>query len=133
MLIILFNFFIRDYVQERLDLVIEQLGLILHIIQQVSKRVGRRTPTTSLARKVKWCREKFEESVALEGQAASVFNLITRSSTSPYFALAWVITWFSHNLNSLSVATRLFDFFLVSHPLMPIYYSVAVRFALPAT
>mmetsp|Transcript_19506 Transcript_19506/g.54266 ORF Transcript_19506/g.54266 Transcript_19506/m.54266 type:complete len:415 (+) Transcript_19506:333-1577(+) len=39
----------------------------------------------------------------------------------PYFAIAWVITWFSHSVQSLPAACRLFDLFFASHPLMPLY------------
>ncbi len=44
----------------------------------------------------------------------------------PYFALSLYITWFSHNLPGLDEAARLFDLFIASHPLMPIYTAVAV-------
>ena len=44
----------------------------------------------------------------------------------PFFALSWVITWFSHDIRDTALVKRLFDVFLVSHPLMPIYLSVAM-------
>jgi len=44
----------------------------------------------------------------------------------PFFALSWLLTWFSHDIRDTTVVKRLFDFFLVSHPLMPIYLSVAM-------
>jgi hypothetical protein len=44
----------------------------------------------------------------------------------PFFALSWIITWFSHDVRDTAVVKRLFDFFLVSHPMMPIYMSVAM-------
>ena len=47
----------------------------------------------------------------------------------PFFALPWILTWFAHDINSLDSAARLFDLFLASHPLMPLYLSVAVRAA----
>lgn len=46
----------------------------------------------------------------------------------PFFALSWLITWWAHELDDLSAATRLYDFFLSSHPLMPLYLgAVAMR------
>ena len=39
----------------------------------------------------------------------------------PYFALGWFITWFSHNVQQLDQISRLFDLFMASHPLMPLY------------
>ena len=46
----------------------------------------------------------------------------------PYFALSWHMTWFSHDVASLDQCARLFDLFISSHPLMPMYVAaVAVR------
>ena len=39
----------------------------------------------------------------------------------PVFALAWVLTWFAHGVARLPAAARLFDAFLASHPLLPLY------------
>jgi len=44
----------------------------------------------------------------------------------PYFCLSWVITWFSHDVRDTALVKRLFDFFIVSHPLMVVYMSVAM-------
>jgi hypothetical protein len=44
----------------------------------------------------------------------------------PFFALSLFITWFAHNLAELCQAARLFDLFIASHPLMPLYAAVAV-------
>eukprot|EP00668_Euglena_longa_P033299 GGOE01042845.1.p1 GENE.GGOE01042845.1~~GGOE01042845.1.p1 ORF type:complete len:404 (+),score=79.05 GGOE01042845.1:111-1322(+) len=44
-----------------------------------------------------------------------------------HFALSWVLTWFAHPLDRhFDLTLRLFDFFLATHPLMPMYLSVAV-------
>lgn len=32
----------------------------------------------------------------------------------------WIISWFSHDIHDPEISSRLFDFFLVSHPLMPL-------------
>lgn len=46
----------------------------------------------------------------------------------PYYALSWFITWFSHDVPRLESAARLFDAFLSSHPLLPLYVgAVAMR------
>lgn len=46
----------------------------------------------------------------------------------PYFALSWYMTWYAHDVNNLADAARLFDLFLSSHPLMPLYVAaVAMR------
>ena len=44
----------------------------------------------------------------------------------PYFALPWILTWFSHSLQDIDTVSRLFDLFLVSHPLLPLYMAGAV-------
>ncbi len=46
----------------------------------------------------------------------------------PFFALAWFLTWWSREVEELHAAARLFDFFVASHPLMPLYLgAVAMR------
>ncbi|PSC72783.1 TBC1 domain family member 20 [Micractinium conductrix] len=44
----------------------------------------------------------------------------------PYFALSWLLTWFAHDVPSLPQTARLFDLFLSSHPLMPLYVAAVV-------
>jgi hypothetical protein len=44
----------------------------------------------------------------------------------PYFALSWHMTWFSHDVLSLEQCARLFDLFMSSHPLMPLYVAAVV-------
>jgi hypothetical protein len=44
----------------------------------------------------------------------------------PFFCLPWIISWFSHDIRDTHTVKRLFDFFIVSHPLMPIYMSIAM-------
>lgn len=43
------------------------------------------------------------------------------------FALPWFITWYSHVLDDLPVILRLYDLFIVSNFLMPIYVAAEVR------
>jgi hypothetical protein len=56
-----------------------------------------------------------------------------RKQLHPHYFISWMITWFAHNVDS-ELLPRLFDLFLASHPLMPMYlYVVAmhlVRFML---
>ena len=44
----------------------------------------------------------------------------------PYFCLSWVIKWFGHDVRDTALVKRLYDFFIVSHPLMSVYMSVAM-------
>jgi len=59
-----------------------------------------------------------------------VFKFLSRSNVQPYFALSWVLTWYSHNIENFGAVTRLYDFFIASRPLMPLYFSVAVIISL---
>jgi hypothetical protein len=53
-------------------------------------------------------------------------NHLENSGMEPFFALSWVLSWFSHDIKDIRVAARMFDAFIVSHPLLPIYVSVAI-------
>ncbi|KDD72405.1 hypothetical protein H632_c3390p0, partial [Helicosporidium sp. ATCC 50920] len=66
--------------------------------------------------------------VADPGLAEYIAGLDEPALQIPHFALSWVLTWFAHDVRSLPVAARLFDLFLASHPLMPLYLAaVALR------
>lgn len=43
-----------------------------------------------------------------------------------HVSLAWIITWFAHNVTHISTAARLFDLFIATHPVMPAYVSAAL-------
>lgn len=49
-----------------------------------------------------------------------------RSSVGTLFALPWYLTWFGHSLNSYRSVVRLYDYFLASPFLMPLYVTVAI-------
>lgn len=53
--------------------------------------------------------------------------LCFRAEVGTIFALSWLITWFGHVLSESKHTLRLYDFFLSSHPLMPIYLAATVR------
>ena len=40
--------------------------------------------------------------------------------------LPWMITWFTHDIHHPETAGRLVDAFLSGHPLMPIYFAIAL-------
>ena len=48
------------------------------------------------------------------------------SDVGTIFALSWVITWYGHVLSDYRFIVRLFDFFVSSHPLMPVYVAAAM-------
>lgn len=62
------------------------------------------------------------------GLYAYIQGLQEPALETPYFALSWYMTWFAHDVRSLPQAARLFDLFLSSHPLMPLYLAaVAIK------
>ncbi|CAN0520997.1 unnamed protein product, partial [Scytosiphon promiscuus] len=44
----------------------------------------------------------------------------------PYYCMSWVLTWFSHDLQDLSMVARLYDVLLGAHPTLILYISAAV-------
>lgn len=62
--------------------------------------------------------------VKRENKALS--DYLESAEVGTIFGLSWVITWFSHVLPTYDDVARLFDFFIVSHSLMPLYLTVAL-------
>ncbi len=59
---------------------------------------------------------------------ARLADHIAAAGIMPYFALSWYITWFAHDIAALPKVSRLFDLFMASHPLMPLYVgAVAIQ------
>ena len=49
----------------------------------------------------------------------------------PAHPCSWYMTWFAHDVPALPQIARLFDLFLASHPLMPLYLAaVAIKASL---
>lgn len=55
-----------------------------------------------------------------------VHDRLSECSVHPTFFISWIVTWFSHDVHDSDLVKRLFDCFLVSHPLMPVYVTVAM-------
>ncbi|KAL3934433.1 MAG: hypothetical protein SGBAC_009852 [Bacillariaceae sp.] len=53
-------------------------------------------------------------------------NHLKDCDMEPFFCLSWIITWFSHDVRDTNLVKRLFDAFLVSHPLLVVYVSLAM-------
>ncbi|XP_023815668.1 TBC1 domain family member 20 isoform X2 [Oryzias latipes] len=62
----------------------------------------------------------------LEQVDAELHDFMTRAEVGTIFALSWLITWFGHVLSEFKHTLRLYDFFLASHPLMPIYLAATI-------
>jgi len=57
---------------------------------------------------------------------AELYQFLLHSGVEPYFALSWVLTWFSHGFDDLNAIARLFDLFIAAHPLMPLYLGAQI-------
>ncbi|XP_078392245.1 TBC1 domain family member 20 isoform X1 [Cetorhinus maximus] len=62
----------------------------------------------------------------LERVNPELHNFMQRAEVGTIFALSWLITWYSHVLSKFRHTVRLYDFFLASHPLMPVYIAAAI-------
>ena len=71
------------------------------------------------------------QSMSLISRVIEVFDPalqehLAAADLEPFFAISWVLAWFSHEVKSLSEVTRIFDAMLCSHPLFSMYLSAAV-------
>mmetsp|Transcript_31823 Transcript_31823/g.38996 ORF Transcript_31823/g.38996 Transcript_31823/m.38996 type:complete len:562 (+) Transcript_31823:246-1931(+) len=58
---------------------------------------------------------------------SSIYHHMQKANIcEPFFAISWILTWFSHEVKDTRVAKRLFDAFIAAHPLFVVYVSVAM-------
>ncbi|XP_041868555.1 TBC1 domain family member 20 isoform X1 [Melanotaenia boesemani] len=62
----------------------------------------------------------------LEQVDVALHDFMIRAEVGTIFALSWLITWYGHVLSEFKYTLRLYDFFLASHPLMPIYLAATI-------
>ncbi|XP_044028671.1 TBC1 domain family member 20 [Siniperca chuatsi] len=62
----------------------------------------------------------------LEQVDTELHDFMIRAEVGTIFALSWLITWYGHVLSEFKRTLRLYDFFLASHPLMPIYLAATI-------
>ncbi|KPV75259.1 uncharacterized protein RHOBADRAFT_53256 [Rhodotorula graminis WP1] len=55
-----------------------------------------------------------------------LYRIVNQAASMPFFALSWVLTLLSHDLESVAVIARLFDFLLAHNPVMVCYLVVAI-------
>lgn len=107
------------------------MTLMLQVGEGCAYLLLKRLVCTQLRDNTRVCLQAVTDSLQLihpilSGKDPQLAAHLQRAQLPPYFALSWVITWFSHNI-SAALVPRLFDLFLASHPLMPLYlYLVAV-------
>jgi len=92
--------------------------------------VLRRAASTQL---LDFARPKLDAVVSLLGLFRSLIALVDPDlaramadvGLAPFFAVAWLITWFAHDLKDTTLCCRLFDLFLAGHPMLPLYVGAA--------
>ncbi|XP_061670331.1 TBC1 domain family member 20 [Syngnathoides biaculeatus] len=62
----------------------------------------------------------------LEEVDKELHDFMMRAEVGTIFALSWLITWYGHVLSEFKHTLRLYDFFLASHPMMPIYLAATI-------
>ncbi|CAH1368485.1 unnamed protein product [Tenebrio molitor] len=55
-----------------------------------------------------------------------LYEFMERAMVGTMFALPWYLTWFGHSLNQYKDVVRLYDFFLATPPLMPLYVAASL-------
>lgn len=55
-----------------------------------------------------------------------LYHVLCTTDLPPVYALPWLITWFAHTGMDLDSMGRMFDLFMASHPLMPLYACAVV-------
>ena len=55
-------------------------------------------------------------------------HIVAETGDGAVWGMSWFLTWLSHTTPGLAQSARLFDLFMASHPLMPLYVgAVAVQ------
>ena len=54
-----------------------------------------------------------------------LFELVELIGGQPIYALSWLLTWFSHNIDDLKKVQLVYDAILATHPLFGTYIIVA--------
>lgn len=62
----------------------------------------------------------------LRREKPALCEYLERSTVGTLFALPWYLTWFGHSLNSYRAVVRLYDYFLASPILLPLYVTAAI-------
>ena len=56
-----------------------------------------------------------------------VYAKLAELSVPPFFCVSWMLTWFAHDVDSVSTAQSMFDFFIANHPSAIIYASAVLH------
>jgi hypothetical protein len=67
--------------------------------------------------------------VVADPEIAQFSSMISPVPTLPFFALSWILTLFSHDVDTLEPIQRMFDFLLSRNPISALYLAVAILVA----
>ncbi|KAK9888720.1 hypothetical protein WA026_000946 [Henosepilachna vigintioctopunctata] len=107
------------------------ITFLLVVGEVVAFRIMERLSTDHL----KECMESTMEKISfrlnyiyplLEKVEPKLYKFMEIAGVGTMFALPWYLTWFGHSLNRYKDVVRLYDYFLASPPLMPIYVAASV-------
>ncbi|KAG1023709.1 hypothetical protein G6F26_006577 [Rhizopus arrhizus] len=62
----------------------------------------------------------------IEYEDSELTSFLERCNVMPYYAISWILTWFSHDFEKYEKIVRLFDLFISSEAIMPVYLSSAI-------
>jgi len=62
----------------------------------------------------------------LKEEDAELHDFLQDCEVGTVFALSWLITWYGHVIAEHKYIVRLFDYFVATHPLMPLYVAAAM-------
>jgi hypothetical protein len=65
--------------------------------------------------------------VIIKANDPELYNHLEKAKMEPYFAISWLITWFSHDVKGLDAIARIYDVFLSSPPIYCFYLCAVVR------
>ncbi|CAH0477296.1 unnamed protein product [Peronospora belbahrii] len=97
--------------------------LTLQVVQNISETYQREPMRSGLDQVMATTRLLFP---LLDAADELLFQHLHESGVEPFFALPWMITWFAHQLKRFEDVARLYDVFLVTHPLFSLYVSASV-------
>jgi len=64
--------------------------------------------------------------VILKNADEKVSQILIKNHVQAFFSMSWIITAFAHDIDDLELVCRIFDVFISSHELFPVYFSAAL-------
>lgn len=55
-----------------------------------------------------------------------LYQFIAKSDVQPQVAISWMLTWFCHDIDDLTLVSRIYDACIATHPFYPAYIAAAL-------